>query len=252
MIGNNTKITIIILIILANFISHSALAAITRDANSATTATSGSTVSKTLTFSYTVTAGITNRLIVAIGFEWSGTQSISSVTYAGTTMTLGKATPTNADGETSYIYFLDNPTSGANNVVVYGVTNEAMHGNLVAHAQNYQGVRQTGTVDASGGDKGATASSITGTVVTVADNAWAAMSGYNTGGSLVASTNATQVSNSGNSIMVDNQTYGAITPAGSFAMTVTSGSGNWTWAMVSFEPAASFEEISNSQIQIID
>jgi len=78
------------------------------------------------------------------------------------------------------------------------------------------------------------------------------MCGYNTGGSLVASTNATQVSNSGNSIMVDNQTYGAITPAGSFAMTVTSGSGNWTWAMVSFEPAASFEEISNSQIQIID
>ena len=209
---------------------------IQRDPNLATTATSGSTVSKTLTFAYTVTSGLKNRLIVAIGFEWNGNQTISSVTYAGVTMTLGKATPTNVDGETSYIYFLDNPPSGANNVVVYGVTNELMHGILVAHAQNYQGVKQTGTVDASGGDKGATASSMTGTVITVADNSWAVMLGYNTGGSLVASTKATSVSNSGNSIMVDNQTYGAITPAGSFSMTVTSGSGNWTWAMVSMEP----------------
>ena len=228
------KLLSILIIFLAS--ANLTYGAIARDASSATTATSSSTVNKTLYVSYTVTAGSTNRLLVAIGFEWNGTQSITSVTYASTTMTLGQATPTNADGETSYVYFLDNPASGTNNVVVNGVTNELMHGNLVAHAQNYTGVKQTGTADAIGGNKGATASTMTGTVITVANNSWAVMSGYNTGGSLVASTNATSVSNSGGSMMADNQTYGPITPAGSFSETITSASGNWTWAMMSFEP----------------
>lgn len=234
-----------------------AYGAIARDPNAATSATAGSTVNKTLTFAYTVTAGSTNRLIVAIGFEWNGTQSITSVTYAGTTMTLGKAQPTNANGDTSYVYFLDNPTSGANNVVVNGVTNEQMHGTLNAFAQNYSGVKQNGVVDASYGTSGASGTTYTGTLTVVADNSWATMVNQNGGAIISASTNATAVSaeiGSPTARPFDNRDYGAIA-AGSFSLNATASSSvPWSLAMISFEPdtTAAAAEINNSQIQIIE
>lgn len=206
--------------------------------------------SNSLTASYTVNAA-SNLLVVGfLGDLTSGNDDITGVTYNGVSMTLAKKYgPTESPViRNQYIYFLVNPATGANNVVISSTNTKY----IIAVAADYSGAATSGQPDATANaETGATASTITASVITVANNAWAvALSqGYSNGGAPTAGSGA------------DLRTYGpafgqpgwfdsngAITPAGSYSMTLNQPSSVQSIAatLVSFATEASSASLSES------
>jgi hypothetical protein len=99
--------------------------------------------SASLTYSYTMGSG-PNRLLVVNLIGDASADDISSVTYAGTPMTLiGKVqAPSN---NWQYLYYLLNPSSGSNNVVI---TAGSPH-YLISQGASWYNVKQSAQPDAS-------------------------------------------------------------------------------------------------------
>jgi hypothetical protein len=100
----------------------------------------GSTTS--LTYSYTVGTGA-NRLLVVNLIGDTSADDISSVTYGGVLMTLLAKTQAPSNNR-QYLYYLLNPTSGANNIVI---TAGSAH-YLISEASSWYNVSQSGQPDA--------------------------------------------------------------------------------------------------------
>lgn len=189
--------------------------------------------SGSLTASYTVSTGSNRMLVVALAGD-SSSDNITGLTYAGVAMSLAcKKAPGN---RWTYLYYLLGPSSGANNVVI-----STSGGYILAVAGDYTGVAQTSQPDATTTNAGS-ATSLTGTLTTIADQCWTIMGfgGYNgnsppTAGS--GSTRRTYDATFGTIGLFDSNA--AITPAGSYSMTASySGTTNENLAMASFSPAA--------------
>ncbi len=191
--------------------------------------------SGTLTASYTVGSGANRRLYVnAIGDTTS--DLISGATYAGTTMRLvGKHTAASG-GRWVYLFALDNPTSGANNVVI----TESGSSFILAQAADYSGVKQTGADDNETSNTGA--SPLTTALITVADNCWTILGEADafSGSPPTAGTGSTRRAVEGTfgvGGLFDSN--GVVHPAGSYSMTYSAGGGATTLTccvMASFEP----------------
>lgn len=148
--------------IMASFsLASNGTAGITYD-NSADGGNNGGSTSS-LTYSYTVGSG-PNRLLVVNLIGDTSADDISSVTYAGTPMTLvGKVQSPSNDWQ--YLYYLLNPSSGSNNVVV---TAGSAH-YLISEAASWYNVGQSAQPDASTTNTAAaTSTSITTSLTTVA------------------------------------------------------------------------------------
>jgi hypothetical protein len=219
--------------IMASFsIASNGTAGITYDNSVDGGSNGGSTTS--LTYSYTVGSG-SNRLLVANLIGDPSIDDISSVTYAGTSMTLiGKARA--PSGNWQYLYYLLNPSSGSNKVVV---TAGSAH-YLISQAASWYNVRQSSQPDASTTNTAAaTNTSITTSLTTVATGSLV-VQGLWAYGHLAAGAGATP-------ILTDTALDGAgifvssgspVSPAGNVSMTTisdgTQGSGV---IMASFAPA---------------
>lgn len=95
--------------------------------------------SGTLTVSYTVGSG-SNRLLIVVITGGSSTDNITGVTYGGVAMTLvAKKAP---GARWVYVYYLLNPASGANNVVI-----TASSDYIIAVAASYSGAQQSSQPD---------------------------------------------------------------------------------------------------------
>lgn len=198
-----------------------------------------------LTVAYTVGVG-SNRLLV-VGFAgdvatMAGFDDITSVTYNGVSMTLAiKQTATNqALDRFSYFYYLLNPASGSNNVVINCTNNHF----LLAGAADYSGVAQSGQPDNTvTNQNGAIASSLTTSLTTGADNCWVILvaEGYdanNAPGAGTGSTRRTFDAAFGTYGIFDNNAD--VHPAGSNSMTTTYPgqiAAGISHLMVSFSPA---------------
>jgi hypothetical protein len=197
---------------------------------------------ESLTWSHTTSAGSDRLLVVSItGDTVPGADNISSVAYNGDALTLvAKRT----DGvRYFYLYYLLNPDSGANNVVI---TLPASGGHfLLAGSATYTGVAQSGQPDASSSTHSGTDAdgSLTHSVTTVADNCWVILSAHGYDGSNGAptagsgSTRRTFEASFGTWGLFD--TNGVVTPAGSKSMTWTypATGGDMSSIMASFSPA---------------
>lgn len=116
-----------------------------------------SSASNSLTFSYTVGTGANRLLVVYVG---SGANNITGVTYAGVAMTLAAQSAT---GNNS-IYYLLNPPSGSNSVVITAATTQGLFG----AAADYTGAAQSGQPDATGASvSGANVSTFTSSITPV-------------------------------------------------------------------------------------
>lgn len=162
---------------------------------------SGNTTS--LTAAYTVGSGANRLLVVGVlGNGLSSADSVTGVTYAGVAMTLaakniGTGAGTPANDRYTYLYYLLNPPSGANNVVVSATVSDY----LIAVAADYTGVAQSGQPDVTATGIAAVAGnssgSLTTPVTTTAANDWiieVVGNGYNVGthsGYAFTSTNLT-------------------------------------------------------------
>jgi hypothetical protein len=115
-----------------------------------------------LTYSYTVGSGPNRLLVVNLTGDTSA-DDISSVTYAGIPMTLiGKIQA--PSGRWQYLYYLLNPPSGSNNVVI---TADSPH-YLISQTASWYNVKQSAQPDASTTNKvPATSTSITTSLTSV-------------------------------------------------------------------------------------
>lgn len=200
----------------------------------------GNTAGTALTAAYTCSGS--NRLLVVQVDEnqTAGGVKVSGVTYAGVAMTefTGSPMQTGASGGRYWhMYYLVNPASGSNNVVV---SVSATDGDLVnAKAMSYSGVKQTGQPDAS--NTGTVSSVLTQSlaVTTIADNCWL-MGGFrNNGDNVVGQAGTTIRQNNGNGGIGLIDSNGAKTPAGSHSLGINwdTESSNGSMLVASFAPA---------------
>lgn len=166
------------------------------------------------TFSFTVSSGSNRILIVSFeGATGSGADDITSVTYNGVAMTLGQKTaPTNGTNRYLYTYYLLNPSSGANNVVISRTTSDWM----LPVAAEYTGVQSV----ESSVTYTCACSNATVNYSTVQDNTWLVTAVSSTGTTITSISGLTKrvASNGTYATLFDS---GALTPAGSKSYSTT-------------------------------
>lgn len=180
------------------------------------------TAATSFTWAYTVGGGTKRILFVSV--EGTATDIITGATYAAASMTLvGKILSGSSRWE--YLFYLLNPASGANNVVVSASSTCDF---IFAGASDYSGVKQVAPEVTGTNTSGVAAASLTTSITTISDNAWIVlMSGGFSG-------NAAPTAGSGSTFRVAEGTFGtwglfdsgaAITPAQAYSMTTVQSSG---------------------------
>lgn len=203
--------------------------AIALDTALGATARAGSVTSITQAFNNV--AG--TYLVVAVATNVN-TDTVSGITYAGAAMSRLAAIVAGTDnGESHYIYGLANPATGSNNIIIsFTTTLTADFG-----AASYTGVNTSNATDGTFANNNASSgtATCTETIVTTIDNDWmVATAGLQR--SATASTNSTfRSGNPSGCGLFDSG--GAITPAGSFAMSQTmGGAGSLDGVAVALQP----------------
>lgn len=169
-----------------------------------------------------------NFLVVGVA-NTADADNVTGITYNGVAMTRAIAKVGGGNGEGTFLYYLANPATGSNNVVIsFSGTCTADFG-----IASYSGVATSSILDGTVGVFGS-GNPVTETITTTVDNCWmVAFSGLQRGST--ASTNSTQRSGvSGGGNLFDSN--GAITPAGSFSMSQTN-TNPVTGVAFAFKPA---------------
>lgn len=182
---------------------------------SAATATS-------LTFAHTCSGN--SRILFVMGSDKANsTTVVTGITYNGTALTqinslVGNA---NLNDRAISLWYLVNPSSGANNVIVSASESVSLRFSAIS----YSGVRMINQPDGSDTSTGDTVGSISTDITTTADNCWMLMFGKDQAGTntYTSSTGDTMrlATDAGGHFVVD--TNSEISPAGSNTMTVSCG-----------------------------
>lgn len=194
-------------------------------------------VDTSLTYSHTCTGS--NRGLVVFLNNNTGSATITGVTYNGVAMTQLHAFQ-NSDANTYlYSFYLLNPASGANNIVVSANTST----NMNAISMSFTGVAQSGQPDASGTVTAAVAPGAgqTKAITTVAANSWMMAFCHGAGDPPNASTGTTSRQLGGNARAGTYSSNPVVTP-GSTSMSFTnSGAGTISLSTMalSFSPLTS-------------
>lgn len=184
-----------------------------------------------LTFSHTTSGS--DRLIIV--YVYDGSNRTTGVTYGGVALTLVQDLVMTgaAAGQYIQLWYLLNPASGANNVVVSGTPDPI---GVYASAVSYTGVAQSGQPDASNKQATSPATSLTTSVTTVADNCWLMGYAYH-GATISAGTGTTSRGSNAGGQLTAIDSNGAKTPAGSHSLQTTSTSTFVGHVIASFAPA---------------
>lgn len=206
--------------------------AIARDSHSK----GGNTGASSLSFGHTISSNTNGLLLVGFLENKSTTTDLcTGVTYNGVSMTKLKGNA--ATGGFGYysIYGLLTPDTGNHNIVIsFSATPEY---GIRACSSAYTGVAQTGLPDATGFVGANTGTSRTLSITTVADNSWVFGYAEHDAATITASTGFNELDAQDN-YFKSGDSNGAITPAGSYSMSVTFSSSGYYCMMqgVSFAP----------------
>ena len=202
-------------------------------------ASTGDATDTTLTFAHTCT-GTRRLLVVGVGIE-DADDEISGVTYNGVAMTLVDKIVNGVPNEWTYMFYLLNPSSGTNNVVVTASSSTTIRGLGVS----YTGVLQSGQPD-SKNEATAQGASHALSTTTVLDNSWVVGMAQGDDATPGAGTGVTSRATVGGSRIGDSN--GPKTPAGSYSMTFTGGaSTRINIEMASFSPSLESDVVGEVQ-----
>lgn len=201
-----------------------------------TSATGGTGSAQTsITFTHTMSSSANRLLIVAVDNQ-SISDTVSGITYNSVAMTKFQFAGGAGIGGLS-VWYLINPTTGANSVIVLGTSL------YYAITASYTGVNQGSFPDATGTGSPGTAAATTSynaNTTTSADNSWVINCAVKGGGGAVsAGTNTTSrvVDPFNNAFIGDSN--GVVHPAGTLATGWTAGVNNsWGASYFSIAPAA--------------
>lgn len=184
-----------------------------------------------LTFSHTCTG---SNLILFVGFGVeSATDVVTGVTYNNVAMTQVPNSP-QANGvpnEFTYLFYLINPATGANNVVI----SLSAQPQVNAVSASYTGAAQSGQPDNSN-KKTVNATSVNNSLTTVADNCWVVGVCQEDNAAPTVGAGVTSRNLEVQTLLGDSN--GVQHPAGAYSMTFNSGSGssNLNMLMASIAP----------------
>ncbi len=182
-----------------------------------------------LTYSHTC-SGANRILFVGVDVFNPNTDDVTSVTYGGLAMT--QIIKTNISVQRDYLYYLVNPPTGANNIVITKSTSVSIR----SCSASYTGVKQSSQPDASASNTAASpVTSITKAITTIADNCWVVSFVFNDANVSTAGTGTTK-RDSAASFHAIGDSNSAKTPAGSYSMQWTNGTANFSMVMASFSP----------------
>ena len=227
-------------------------AAIAFDATSESSCTSDALSPYVISWSHTVTG--TNTLLVVGVSTANQDNTISSITYNSVALTLIR-TDVNAGANLSSLWYLVNPSTGANTITVtFGESISTAYAAAVSLTE----VNQSNPLDAENGTSADGADSITTTVTTVADNAWLVdmVTKESSVGPLVAGTNQTD-RNQANCTTQDSgiSSVNGKTPAGGEAMDWNDdgavGTFDWSISAASFAPAGTATTTSAPRVSFL-
>ena len=192
----------------------------------------GHTTGASLTFAHTCTG---SNLFLVVGiFYVAGANDISSVTYNGVAMTQAIKGPAESGGRFTYIYFLANPSSGANNVVI---TPSASGNDLFGVSASYTGAIQSSSVADSTNSNSSGSGNASVAVTTVADNCWVTGVWRNSGTSSTAGSGTTvrkTIAATSDSVGIcDSNTN--VSPPAAYTLNVN-GTAPWGMSGASFAP----------------
>lgn len=183
-----------------------------------------------MTYAHTCTGS--DRILFVGTENWSSNAHPTGITYNGVAMNLVTQQGSVGFAYTD-LYFLANPASGANNVVI----SWAGSTDCGSMASSYTGASNVSTVDSSNLGTDISASTLSVSTTSVADNCWGiAWSGNNGQGvsSVGGGTGTSRAATNGNIIFDSN---GVIHPAGSRTFTVNvTNSGPIMLLVASFAP----------------
>lgn len=192
----------------------------------------GNALAASLTYSHTCTG--TNRIIFVAAGTING--NTLTATYNGVSMTSIESET--AGTITTYFFYLKNPASGANNVVVT-ISAGSAGNSISAVSASYNGVRGNPTLDSTpSGTFANPGTTLSVVLTTVADNCWA-ISGGCAAAAGVTSGNATTTirKNSSSTFgMWIADTNGVVHPAGSVTQKINCTSEKVTMSVASFSP----------------
>lgn len=186
-----------------------------------------------LAFSYTVAAG-SNLFLVSSEGQQSGLPVVSW-TYDSVGITTDKEE--------------DDPSAANNNVrighlVAPNVGSLTLRfeksnatGFISLCAANYTGVKQTGQPDATASDSSASASGLSYTITTVADDCWIATVASNSTGVLNGGTNYSILEQPSTSNAAFGDSNASVGAAGGKTVSMSGNSGHWWAASASYAPA---------------
>lgn len=172
---------------------------------------------------------------LAVVAVYAGTSdNVTSVTYNGVSCTLiDKLLMTGAAaGQYIYLYYLTNPATGSQTIQV----NSSSNLNGYFSIATYTGVNASGQPDASNKGGNSSATSITTSVTTTADNCWLIGFAY-TGATMTAGAGTTRRGGSVAGIIEVIDSNSATTPAGSDSLILTHTSNFNGMIIASFAPA---------------
>lgn len=183
-----------------------------------------------LTYAHNTTGGA-NVLVVVLGSQFAG-DHLTGATYAGTTMRQVNKVFVGNTGD--YMWALAPCTAGNNNVVITRDASDWIY-SMCASYTDCAAVNPTTAPDANTTNTASAASSITTSVISVANNCWTVIvgddGGINTGGA------GTTIRNSAGDGLLLADSNAAITPAGSTSLILNrAGSNAWQVVMASFAP----------------
>lgn len=183
-------------------------------------AATGTTSTNTNTNTFTHTCSGTDRFLIVpcASLNNGALDAVTGVTYNGVAMTrLGSFYQVGTFNWIIYIYYLANPDSGTNNVVV---TRNTSNGQTYGAAASYTGVDQITPID-NGVTSGTSTSPPTTTSHTsTTDNSWFFLTHANVDANSTASTGAT-LRGTASFICTRFDSGGPVTPAGSYSMTIS-------------------------------
>ena len=130
------------------------------------------TASNYTSISWSHTVNVVDSTVLIVGLSWrnvgAGTQTVTSVTYNGSAMTLVRKDEYHQSASKSTgIYYLANPAIGAHTV---HVTWEGTIYKAVCGAVSFTGVNQTNPINAHAGTAGATGTSLSTSITTTVAN----------------------------------------------------------------------------------
>lgn len=194
----------------------------------------GSGTGTSLTYAHTCT-GDKRILFVGVNLYNPGADDLTGVTYASVAMTqIAKVSNASGSGQISYLYYLINPATGANNVVISKNNGAAT---IRSNAASYRGAKQSEQPDASGTNSTNASINISKSVTTIVENCWMVSFTFNDGAQVLESTGTTARNTAGVFMAIGDSN--AALPVGAYSMAWTLGAGtaNWTMVNASFAPA---------------